>query len=454
MSNLDSVFNTFVSGSGAYSNKFTDHAYNVANAGVVAAKKRDSYLSTVNSIATPTTFVPAGVSYKPTIDVETIGGVKPTKLTTNFMVNAKALVVVNDSSDDNNPGKTGFTKVTTFYPDKDGFLRNHVGKFLKVVLTDPAGLPLKPNTSTIDQLSCLNVKDRVGQPKATTHVNLRAALASGAVPGYNKSQSGLLFDAKGNQYNVTFNYHKLLSYDGSNGGGSIMGPDNSNLANGGTADPANSERWRITATATTNSTPPTAVTLDANWTNGIEVLFQDGKPLVFNDGVAVPNLVLSPPAAFGATDVSINVNLGTIGGTVGLTTLGENVGLLKDFEHDGIGTGKFLGLTWDKDGMGIISYSNGTQEIVCRLPLVVFRSMNSLTEGSDGIYQASDESGAYSLRFPEGEILPSAVEESTASATDTYVAMARDGKRFSACISGLGKTIDMLTSLERLLERA
>ena len=453
MSNLDSVFNTFVSGSGAYSNKFTDHAYNVANAGVVGAKKRDSYLSTQNSIATPTTFVPAGVSYKPTIDIETIGGVKPTKLVTNFMVNAKALVVVNDSSDDTNPGKTGFTKVTTFYPDKDGFLRNHVGKFLKVVLTDPTGTPLKPNTSTIDQLSCLNVRDRVGQPKSTTYVDLLAALPGGAQVGDSKQQSGLLFDSKGNQYNVTMQYKKINSYTGANGA-ALPASNNPIIANGGPADPANSERWRVSAVATTNTTPATAVVLNAAWTNGVEIVFQNGKPLLINEGAAVPNLDLTPPAAFGATDVSAEMNLGTLNQTNGLTTLGDNTGILKDFEHDGIGAGKFLGLTWDKDGYGIISYSNGTQEIVCRIPLVEFRSMNSLTEGSDGIYSSSDESGQYSLRFPEGEILPSAVEESTASATDTYVAMARDGKRFTACLSGVGKTMQMLDALERLLEKS
>lgn len=454
MSNLDSVFNTFVSGSGAYSNKFTDHAYNVANAGVVGAKKRDSYLSTQNSVATPTTFVPAGVSYKPTIDIETIGGVKPTKLVTNFMVNAKALVVVNDSSDDANPGKTGFTKVTTFYPDKDGFLRNHVGKFLKVVLTNSDGTPLKPNTSTIDQLSCLNIRDRVGQPKATTKIDLRAALPAGFNVGQTPpQQSGLIFDSKGNQYNVTLSYKKVNSYTGANGGAATASNDPT-IPNGGVADPANSERWRITASATTNTNPPNPVTLGAAWVNGVEMVFQNGAPLEINSGAAVPNLVLTPPAAFGATNVSMTMNLGVVGETGGLTTLGDNKGILKDFEHDGIGAGNFLGLTWDKDGYGIMSYSNGTQEIVCRIPLVEFRSMNSLTEGSDGIYQASDESGQYSLRFPEGEILPSAVEESTASATDTYVAMARDGKRFTACLSGIGKTMDMLTALERLLDKS
>jgi|GEM_PF-4802762 len=436
MANLDAVFNTFVSGSAAYSNKFTDHAYNVSNAGVIAAKKRDSYLSTINSIATPTNFVPAGVFYKPTIDIETIGGVRPSKTTTNFMVNAKALVVVNENPSDTAPGKYGFTKVTTFYPDKDGNLVNHVGKYLKVTPTNPDGTPQKPNVSTFDQLTTLNVKDRVGLPRATSYMNLYAGLPSNANVGAAYAQTKLVYDAKGNTYNVTLTYTKVAS---------LGAP---------APDPANSERWRVRAVAVTTETPPAAVNMNAAWTNGIDIVFSDGQPIIFNDGAAVPAMTITPPINYAATPFSMGINFGTLNKSDGMTSLGGTLFSNRDIEADGKGAGKFVGLTWDKDGYGIIGYSNGETEKVCRIPIVTFRSMNSLTEGSDGIFYTSDESGAYSMRFPDGEILPSALEESTASPTESYVNMARDGKRFNACLSGLSKTIDMLGSLEKLLDRS
>ena len=443
MSNLDSVFNTFVSGSNAFSNRFTEYSYNVSNAGTIAAKKRSSFLSTLNSIATPTQFVPAGVAYTPTINIETIGGVTPSQTQTNFMVNAKALVVLNENASNTNPGRYGFTKVTTFYPDKNGDLVNHAGQFLKVVLTNPDGTPQKTNVSTFDQLSTLNVKDRVGLPLATTYIDIFAGLPSAAAIGDNYSQTKLVYDPKGNNYNVTFKYEKIASQAGSAGPPVVV------------ADPANSERWQITATAaTTAETPPLTVVPNVAWTNGVDVVFKNGLPILINEGVAVPDLTITPPSGYAATPFNIAVNLGTVNKSDGITSLNGTLFGNRDIEADGKGSGKFVGLTWDKDGFGVISYSNGETEKVCRIPLVTFRSMNSLVEGSNGIFYTSDESGPYSLRFPNSEIIASALEESTASGTDAYVNMARDGKRFNACLSGLTKTIDMLGSLERLLEKS
>jgi flagellar hook protein FlgE len=150
----------------------------------------------------------------------------------------------------------------------------------------------------------------------------------------------------------------------------------------------------------------------------------------------------------------MDVSFGTVGQSDGLTSLNGTTFDMRDIGADGKGSGKFVGLTWDKNGYGTITYSNQTTEIVCRVPIVKFRSMNSLTEGSSGVFYSSEASGPYTLSFPQADIIPSALEESTASATDTYVAMARDGKRFSACLSGLGKTLNMLGELQELLKHA
>lgn len=452
MSNLDSVFNTFQSGANAYSNRFTDHSYNVANAGTVAGKKRNSYLSTLNSIVTPTTFSPAGVNYLPTIDIETIGGVTPTTYTTNFMINAKKLCIVNQSADDVSPGQYGFTKVGTFYIDKDGNAVNHVGQFLKVVMTDSDGNPLVPNMATFDQLSTLNLKHSVGLPQSTSFLSSYAGLKSNAQVGDVNSQAKIVFDAKGNEYNVVFNYEKVATLG---------------------TDPLNTERWRVSAVATTNERPPQNVVINAAWANGAQVLFRNGVPVQYDDGVgpnptmfastvnpggpfvAMPQLTLTPPATTAANPVNITVNLGTLGQSDGLTTLGGAHFNNNDLGGDGKGPGEFEGFAWDTAGRGIISYTNGDTQIVCRLPLITFKSMNSLTEGSGGIFYASDAAGPYTISFAnDGDIRPSAVESSTASATDTYVSMAQDGKRFNACIGGLGKTISMLDVLEQLLRNA
>lgn len=436
-SNLDSVFSTFKSGADGYSSKFSDHSYNVANAGVVAAKQRGSFLSTLNSTVTPTIFAPAGISYQPTIDIETIGGVIPTAYTTNFMINGKALCVVNESSSDTDPGRYGFTKVGTFFPDKDGNFVNHVGQYLKVVATDTDGNPLVPNMAAFDQLTTLNLKQNVGLPQATNQMTLSAGLPGAeAIGAAARTQSKIVYDAKGNQYNVTMSYQKVALQAG---------------------DPAVSERWRIKATATTATAGQTAtpITVDVSWTNGIDVVFQDGLIIQLNDGNAVPVMTLTPPVAAAATPFDITMDLGTVGQRDGLTVYGGSGFIDRDIEANGKGSGLYSGFTWDSAGYGIVSYSNGTSEIICRLPLITFKSINSLIEGSGGVFYSSEASGPYTIRFPQqSEIRPSTVEGSTASPTETYVAMAQDGKRFNACIGGIGKTISMLDVLEQLLMRS
>lgn len=446
-SNLDSVFNTFKSGAAGYSSKFSDHSYNVANAGVVGAKQRSSFLSTLNSTVTPTVFAPAGVSYQPTIDIETIGGVMPTAYKTNFMINGKALCIVNESSSDVTPGRYAFTKVGTFFPDKNGNFVNHVGQFLKVVETNSNGDPLIPNMAAFDQLKTLNLRQNVGLPEATSSMKLTALLPGTEPVGADPhTQSKIVYDAKGNQYNVVISYQKVQPYA---------------IANGDPFDdPPDSERWTISATATTatvGQAVATPINVSLPWmaANGVDVVFQDGQITQINDGNPVPPLTLTPPATAAATPFDITVNLGSVGERDGLTSYGAEKFINRDIEANGKGAGNYEGFTWDSAGHGIVTYSNGTTEIICRLPLITFKSINSLTEGSGGLFYSSEAAGPYTIRFPEqSEIRPSTVEGSTASPTETYVAMAQDGKRFNACIGGIGKTMNMLDTLEQLLMRS
>src|SRR5690606_26635603 len=141
---------------------------------------------------------------------------------------------------------------------------NHVGQFLKVVMTNPDGTPKIPNMAAFDQLTTLNLKNTVGLPQATTYMNLFAGLPSGAQIGAPaNTQAKLVFDQKGNQYNVVMSYAKVASYTANGAGFPTDNP-----TPGGPADPPNSERWTLTATATTNANPPVPVVVNAAWTNG------------------------------------------------------------------------------------------------------------------------------------------------------------------------------------------
>ncbi|MBX9977123.1 MAG: hypothetical protein K2X98_02605 [Alphaproteobacteria bacterium] len=157
-------------------------------------------------------------------------------------------------------------------------------------------------------------------PKATTFMNLYADLPNTARPGdVPFSQAALIFDAKGGEYNVVVSYQKTQSYTANGAGFPTDNP-----VPGGTADPLYSERWTLTATAETNTTPPLSARLCHEWAQGVGIVFSDGLPLMISEHNPMPPLVITPPENTGASPINIAVNIGTLNQSDGLTTFSKD----------------------------------------------------------------------------------------------------------------------------------
>ena len=104
------------------------------------------------------------------------------------------------------------------------------------------------------------------------------------------------------------------------------------------------------------------------------------------------SLALTP--TFNGTAQPITLNLGTYGGTAGVTQFAGNSYSLLGLTQDGVPPGSFSGLTTQANGDVIVNYNNGQTRTVGQIPLVTFNSPNSLQSQNGQSFTATPSSGS------------------------------------------------------------
>ncbi len=115
-------------------------------------------------------------------------------------------------------GEVVYSRAGAFGINKDGFVTNSAGQFLRVYPVNPNGTV---SSTSLSSTSPLQLPNSLGTPKATTTVNLSANLTSTATSlpdataidptnptTYTNSTSATVFDSLGNQHVLTTYYKK------------------------------------------------------------------------------------------------------------------------------------------------------------------------------------------------------------------------------------------------------
>jgi flagellar hook protein FlgE len=114
----------------------------------------------------------------------------------------------------------------------------------------------------------------------------------------------------------------------------------------------------------------------------------------------------------------LELNIGEIGGTGGLTQLGYDFAPLT-IENDGSPVGTMTSVEVDANGMVHAYYSTGITKTIAQVPLVDMANPNGMTSLNYGTYVPTNESGSFYLwdagTGPTGEVVSYARES---SATD------------------------------------
>ena len=86
---------------------------------------------------------------------------------------------------------------------------------------------------------------------------------------------------------------------------------------------------------------------------------------------------------FGQGPQNVNLNLGTYGGSSGLTQYAGTTYDLQGISQDGVAPGSYSGVTTQANGNVVVNYNNGQTTTIAQVPLITFNAPNAL-QGQNG----------------------------------------------------------------------
>jgi flagellar hook protein FlgE len=176
----------------------------------------------------------------------------------------------------------------------------------------------------------------------------------------------------------------------------------------------------------------------------------DGTPLTISP--TPPSITLSGFTT-GAGNASIALDLGTIGGTDGLTQFAGNF-TISNIDQDGVRFGNYTGINISDQGIVTALFDNGQRLDIYQLPLGMFRNPNGLESKSGNVYLETDRSGNFQLNLAgnggAGDIVPGALEASTVDLAEEFTKMIITQRAYSANTKVITTADEMLDELIRV----
>jgi flagellar hook protein FlgE len=300
----------------------------------------------------------------------------------------------------NNNGTTLYTRNGQFQANKDGFITTNTG--MKLVgypaakdgtIQPGAAVPIQLPTGGVDPNATarnaieLNLDSRkaITLPAGTPQIDFANAKT------YNDATSVTVFDAKGQDVALTYYFQKSAT-----------------------------DTWNVYATANGvsaavdgagNPLPITTIVFPAN----------GGTPT--SPTAAVPFDVPSTTNAAGAITLPIT---GVLLDLTGATQFGSGFGVTS-MVQDGYAAGQLTGVTIEKSGVVMATYSNGQSKPAGQLELATFRNPQGLTPLGGNLWERSFASGDPTVGTPSsgniGSLQAGALEESNTDLTGELVDM-------------------------------
>lgn len=190
------------------------------------------------------------------------------------------------------------------------------------------------------------------------------------------------------------------------------------------------------------------------------------SPIALAPTTATPPGLRGIPWANGAKAGTITFNLGTAGipgtgKTNGLTQFASQGtaggGFTKNFvNQDGAAVGLQTGVTIDKNGFVIASYSNGATQKLFQVPVTTFADPSALQSQDGNTYSQTVASGNFNWRVAgtggSGTIAPSSLEESNADLGDEFAHMITTQTAYSANSKTITTSNNLLHELLQIIQ--
>jgi flagellar hook protein FlgE len=155
----------------------------------------------------------------------------------------------------------------------------------------------------------------------------------------------------------------------------------------------------------------------------------------------------------GLAPQSINVNVGTVGSTDGVTQF-ASPSVVTNSTVDGALFGSLSGITVGSNGVVTANFSNGLSEAIYQVPLATFPNENGLAAVQGDAYQSSPTSGSVVINAPNtagtGSIASSQLESSTVDLASEFTNLITTQRAYSASARIVTTADEMLQTLEQL----
>ena len=410
---LSGALSSAISGLSAQTQALAMVSDDLANASTTGYKTNTAMFDDlVTNAMNSTQYSSGGVAVTTRANITQQGLLVSTSNPTDLAIQGQGFFIVSDSQ-----GDISYTRNGAFTADANGYLQDN-GSYLMGVPTEANGDPV-PGA----QLQAIDTEIQTTSAAATTEATIPANLPSDAAVNATFETSIPVFDSNGDANTVEITWEKTAANTWTGTYGNPTSTANSSDQTG------------------TSSGGPVTVTFNS-------------------DGSLLTITPTSPAIAIswndGATASSVALNLGTIGGTNGLTqdASGESTPNISvgDITADGFAKGQLSGVSISKSsGLVEASYTNGQTIPIYKIPVATFADPDALSAQSDGLYQATAGSGPAKLESSgangAGTIFGSELESSATNTNQEFSTMMTAQQAYSASaqvVTAVNKMFDTL----------
>ncbi|KZD25119.1 flagellar hook protein FlgE [Tardiphaga robiniae] len=420
---LSGALSSAISALNAQSSALAMISDNIANSSTVGYKTTSaSFESLVTSSSSASSYSSGGVSTLSKSNITTQGLLTATSTSTNIAIQGNGFFPVTTSL---TGGSTLYTRNGAFTTDSDGYLVNN-GAYLLGWRTDASGNVI--GSASSGNLTAIDTSVAQTSGSATTTTTFSANLPADAAVGDTFTTSMSAYDSLGTSSSIQVTWSKTA--------------DNTWSASFG--QPTLSSDSTVTTAATPTST--VAVTFN---TDGTLASTTPDPPVLALTG-----------STTGAADNTITLNLGTVGGTDGLTQYASGLSTpavnITRIESNGLAFGKLSNISVGDNGVVNATYSNGQTIAIYKIPVATFAAADQLEAQSNGLYSTTAESGTAALQESgtngAGTIYGSELESSTTDTNEQFSSMISAQQAYSAAsqvITAVNKMFDTLISSMR-----
>ncbi len=439
---LFGALTTGVSGMNAQSRSMGNISENLANTQTTAYKRADTRFAHLVTNSSARNNTPGGVIATPAYQNNIQGTLLSTQSSTDLAITGGGFFAIADSA---TSATTSYSRRGDFALDKDGYMVNGAGQFLRGwTITNPAAT--SGWTANTASASPIQVSQAPVPASQTTTLDFVANLPSNAVGGTNFTSSAQVYDQFGNVNNLSLRWVKDTAT-----------PNTWNL-NIGITDESGARTNLFGQAFTGTTVPPVVGTAQA-------FVFGDGSvstvpagslATIGGSGPAGSPATITLPTPFGAAASNVTINFGNFASTAGTTQYADtNTQVsVRTLSQNGYGVGQFRDLAVSDDGFVTANYTNGTTRTLYQIPLATFPSPNQLQRLDAGAYAPTLDSGQPILnaagRGGTGTLSGNALEGSNVDVADEFSKMIVTQRIFSANARSITTSDEMLSEVVNL----